>query len=82
MIAFFSAVVDDEDMKSVLEQVEGSMAGFVGVCAAFSLMTATFGLMIAALGKTPEATRGLSIFVTLIMVMLGGSWVNNPPPWS
>jgi ABC-2 type transport system permease protein len=56
-------------------RIEGSMAGFLGVCAAFSLMTATFGLMIAALGKTPEATRGLSIFATLIMVMLGGSWV-------
>jgi len=56
-------------------RIEGSMAGFLGVCAAFSLMTATFGLMIAALGKTPEATRGLSIFATLILVMLGGSWV-------
>ena len=56
-------------------RIEGSMVGFLGVCAAFSLMTATFGLMIAALGKTPEATRGLSIFATLIMVMLGGSWV-------
>jgi len=32
-------------------------------------------LLIAALGKTPEATRGLAIFVTLIMVMLGGAWV-------
>jgi ABC-2 type transport system permease protein len=56
-------------------RIEGSMAGFLGVCAAFSLMTATFGLMIAALGKTPEATRGLAIMATLIMVMLGGSWV-------
>jgi ABC-2 type transport system permease protein len=56
-------------------RIEGSMAGFLGVCAAFSLMTATFGLMIAALGKTPEATRGLSIFGTILMVMLGGSWV-------
>jgi ABC-2 type transport system permease protein len=56
-------------------RIEGSLAGFLGVCAAFSLMTAAFGLMIAALGKTPEATRGLSIFATLILVMLGGSWV-------
>jgi ABC-2 type transport system permease protein len=38
-------------------------------------MTGTFGLMIAALGKTPEATRGLSVFATLVLVMLGGSWV-------
>ncbi|MDP8982081.1 MAG: ABC transporter permease [Acidobacteriota bacterium] len=56
-------------------RIEGSVAGFLGVCVAFALMTATFGLMIAALGKTPEATRGLAIFATLIMVMLGGAWV-------
>jgi len=56
-------------------RIEGSLVGFIGVCVAFSLMTATFGLLIAALGKTPEATRGLTIFATLIMVMLGGSWV-------
>lgn len=56
-------------------KVEGSFAGFVGICAAFSLMTASFGLLIAVLGKTPEGTRGISILVTLLMVMLGGSWV-------
>ena len=38
-------------------------------------MTAAFGLLVAALGKTPEATRGLAAFVTIIMVMLGGAWV-------
>jgi ABC-2 type transport system permease protein len=56
-------------------RVQGSMAGFLGVCAAFSLMTASWGLLIAALGKTPEATRGLAILTTLLMVMLGGAWV-------
>jgi ABC-2 type transport system permease protein len=53
----------------------GSFAGFVGVCIAFSLMTASFGLMVAALGETVEATRGYAIMATLIMVMLGGAWV-------
>ena len=64
-------------------KIEGSMAGFIGVCLAFSLMTAAFGLLIAALGKTPEAARGISIFVTLILVMLGGAWVPAFifPPW-
>ena len=38
-------------------------------------MTATFGLMIAALGETVEATRGYSIMATLLLVMLGGAWV-------
>jgi ABC-2 type transport system permease protein len=56
-------------------RVEGSMAGFLGVCAAFALMTAGFGMLIATLGKTPEATRGLAIFATLIVVMLGGAWI-------
>jgi ABC-2 type transport system permease protein len=56
-------------------KIEGSFPGFVGVCAAFGLMTATFGLLISVLGKTPEGTRGISILATLVMVMLGGSWV-------
>jgi len=56
-------------------RIEGSVVGFVGVAIAFSLLTASFGLLIAALGKTPEATRGLAIFATLVMVMLGGAWV-------
>ncbi len=56
-------------------RVDGSMAGFLGVGAAFALMTAGFGMLVATLGKTPEATRGLSIFATLIVVMLGGAWI-------
>jgi ABC-2 type transport system permease protein len=32
-------------------------------------------MLIATIGKTPEATRGLSIFATLIVVMLGGAWI-------
>jgi ABC-2 type transport system permease protein len=49
--------------------------GFAGVAACFALLTASFGLFIAAFGKTPEAARGLAVFATLIMVMLGGAWV-------
>ena len=56
-------------------RIEGSVAGFVGVAIAFALLTSSFGLLIAAIGKTPEATRGLAIFATLVMVMLGGAWV-------
>jgi ABC-2 type transport system permease protein len=56
-------------------RVQGSWPGFIGVLAAFSLMTAALGMLVAALGKTPEATRGLAIFLTLILVMLGGAWV-------
>ena len=56
-------------------RIQGSVVGFVGIGIAFALLTASFGLLIAALGKTPEATRSLAIFATLVMVMLGGAWV-------
>jgi ABC-2 type transport system permease protein len=56
-------------------RVLGSPAGFVLVLVCFSLLTASFGLLVAALGRTPEATRGLAILATLLMVMLGGAWV-------
>lgn len=55
--------------------IRGSLAGFIGICAAFSLLTATFGLLIASIGKTAEATRGVAILSTLFLVMLGGAWV-------
>ncbi len=52
-----------------------NVVGFALVVVAFALMTASFGLLIAAFGKTPEAARGLAVFATLILVMLGGAWV-------
>jgi len=64
-------------------RVGGSWLGFGAILVAFALLTATFGLMIAAIGRTPEATRSLAILVTLILVMLGGAWVPSFvfPPW-
>jgi len=52
-----------------------SVAGFLGIALCFGALTAGFGLLIAAFGKTPEAARGIAMFATLIMVMLGGAWV-------
>lgn len=76
ILAFFVVLVNFLFAAMVFGvRVEGSMAGFLGVSAAFALMTAGFGMLIATLGKTPEATRGLSIFATLIVVMLGGAWI-------
>ena len=69
------AVVFAFAMLAFKVRILGSLAGFVGVCAAFSLMTAGYGLLIAALGGTPEATRGLSIFTTMLLLMLGGAWI-------
>ncbi|MBY0556584.1 MAG: ABC transporter permease, partial [Burkholderiaceae bacterium] len=52
-----------------------TFAGFLLLALSFALMTAAFGLLIAAFGKTPEAARGMAVFATMIMVMLGGAWV-------
>lgn len=56
-------------------RIAGSVPGFVLICMVFAVFTSTFGLFVAAFGTTPEAARGLAIFATLIMVMLGGAWV-------
>ena len=64
-------------------RVHGAVIGLVAVMLATSLASASFGLMIAALGRSPEATRGLAILVTLLLVMVGGAWVPSFlfPPW-
>jgi ABC-2 type transport system permease protein len=56
-------------------RINGSLVGLAAMLVMFSIMTASFGLMIAALGRSPEATRGLAIVATMILVMLGGAWV-------
>jgi ABC-2 type transport system permease protein len=56
-------------------RITGSVIGFLGVGIACALMAASYGLLVASLGKTPNAARGASIFATLLMVMLGGAWV-------
>jgi len=56
-------------------RVQGSVVGFFSVSIACALMAAAFGLLIAALGRTPAATRGVTTLAVLLMVMLGGAWV-------
>lgn len=56
-------------------RVHGSLPGFALVAVATAVMAATFGLLIAALGRTPGGTRGLASLAVLMMVMLGGAWV-------
>ena len=56
-------------------RIHGSVIGFAAIAVACSIMAATFGLMVAALGKTAAATRRVATFAVLIMVMLGGAWV-------
>jgi ABC-2 type transport system permease protein len=56
-------------------RIEGSVVGFLAVSFACALMATTFGLLIAAVGGTPPATRGVATFAVLVVVMLGGAWV-------
>jgi ABC-2 type transport system permease protein len=56
-------------------RVHGSWAGFILINAASALLAASFALMLAGIGRSVEATRGIAIFAVLILVMLGGAWV-------
>jgi len=64
-------------------RVQGSWLGLALIVFGYGLFTAGFGLFLAAVGRSPEATRGLAILATLMMVMLGGAWVPSFvfPPW-
>lgn len=52
----------------------GSYAGFGLVAVAASMMTATFGLFVASLGRNVQQSRGLSTLAVLGLCMLGGAW--------
>ncbi|MES2177042.1 MAG: ABC transporter permease [Gemmatimonadota bacterium] len=56
-------------------RIEGSILGFVAISISCAIMAATFGLLVAALGKTPATARGVTTLAVLMMVMLGGAWV-------
>jgi ABC-2 type transport system permease protein len=55
--------------------INGSVIGFFAVAVACALMASTFGLLVAALGRTPGTARGVTTLAVLMMVMLGGAWV-------
>ena len=55
-------------------RVSGSWLGLAAVVLATGLMTAAFGLLVAALGRTEAQSRGLATLAVLAMSMLGGAW--------
>jgi ABC-2 type transport system permease protein len=61
----------------------GNLLGLSLICVAAALMAATFGLFVAALGRNEQQSRGLAIFVVLLMTMLGGAWFPSflMPQW-
>jgi ABC-2 type transport system permease protein len=56
-------------------RIQGSLIGFFAVSIACALMAAAFGLLVAAVGRTPASARGVTTLAVLMMVMLGGAWV-------
>jgi ABC-2 type transport system permease protein len=44
------------------------------VCVVAAAACTSFGMLIAAVSPTPEAARGLSTFVILLMCAVGGAW--------
>ncbi|MCC7417119.1 MAG: ABC transporter ATP-binding protein/permease [Acidobacteria bacterium] len=60
-----------------LESAISSSMTLVGLADRQRDLVRTFsgGLLVAALGRTPAATRGVTTLAVLMMVMLGGAWV-------
>lgn len=56
-------------------RVQGSWLGFLACLVLASMMSSALGLMLAAVGRTQGGTRGISIAVILVLVMLGGAWM-------
>jgi ABC-2 type transport system permease protein len=56
-------------------RIEGSVIGFCAMALALCFMNSAFGLMLASLGRSAPATRGIAVLVTLLLVMIGGAWV-------
>ncbi len=56
-------------------RIQGSVPGFLFVAGAFCLLNAAFGLMLATLGRSAPATRGIAMMLMLLLVMMGGAWV-------
>jgi ABC-2 type transport system permease protein len=55
-------------------RITGSLVGLGLAMVTTSLMSASFGLFVSALGKTEAQSRGLSTLAVLVLSMLGGAW--------
>jgi ABC-2 type transport system permease protein len=56
-------------------RIGGSALGFAALAVALCVLNAAFGLMLASIGRSAGATRGIAMVVTLLLVMIGGAWV-------
>ena len=56
-------------------RIGGSFIGFATLAVALCVLNAAFGLMLASIGRSAAATRGIAVLATLLLVMVGGAWV-------
>jgi ABC-2 type transport system permease protein len=64
-------------------RVSGSAIGFILLAIASALMVSSFGLLIAALGRTESQCRAFAVPAVLTMSFLGGAWIPTfmMPAW-
>jgi ABC-2 type transport system permease protein len=64
-------------------RIHGSLLGFGLLAVASALMVSSFGLLIAALGRTEGQCRAFSVPAVLTMSFLGGAWIPTfmMPAW-
>jgi ABC-2 type transport system permease protein len=75
LITLLTLLVGFAFARLVFQAPIDNPVGFLAVTVASAIMAATFGLLVASLGRTPAATRRAAAFVVLMMVMLGGAWM-------
>lgn len=56
-------------------RIRGDAVAFGLLLSAFALMASQFGLLVAAIGRTPQGARSVAILGVLVLVMLGGGWM-------
>ncbi len=63
--------------------IDGSLWAFIGIALAISLLSASTGLLVAALGGSEARARSISILAILTVSMLGGLWLPSflLPEW-
>lgn len=56
-------------------RIHGGISGMCLVILNIGLLAASLGLLLAAVGQTPQATKSLAVPVVLVMLMLSGAWI-------
>ncbi len=55
--------------------LSGHATELILLSGSFAVMASTFGIMVAAFGRSPQGARAVSVLSVLVMVLLGGGWI-------